>query len=61
MEEARREKEVWEIVNRERKKRIRVNEGISMKEWKVHFMRLLGGKSSEGKRSKGWKVEVEER
>lgn len=32
--EARRENEVWEIVNRERKRRIRVNEGIEMEEWK---------------------------
>lgn len=36
----RRETEVWEIVNRERKKRKRVNIGIWMEEWKEHFMRL---------------------
>lgn len=41
--EARRENEVWEVVNRERKKSWRVNEGIEMKEWREHFMRLLGG------------------
>lgn len=35
--------EVWEVVNRKRKKRRRVNEGIKMKEWREHFMRLLGG------------------
>lgn len=37
------EKEMWEIINRERKERERINEGISMEEWKEHFMRLLGG------------------
>lgn len=37
------EKEMWEIINRERKGRERINEGISMEEWKEHFMRLLGG------------------
>jgi len=34
---------VWEIVNRERKKRRKVMEGIEMAEWKEHFMRLLRG------------------
>lgn len=34
--------EVWEIVNRERKRR-RINEGIEMEKWREHFMRLLGG------------------
>lgn len=33
----------WEIINRERKKKKGINEGIGMEEWKVHFMRLLGG------------------
>ncbi|XP_067214151.1 uncharacterized protein [Linepithema humile] len=42
-EEARRESEVWEIVNRERRRRKRVNEGIGMLDWKEHFMRILGG------------------
>lgn len=38
-----RESEAWEIVNRERKKRKGIKEDIEMKEWKGHFMRLLGG------------------
>lgn len=41
--EARRKNEVWEIVNKERKKRKMVKEGIEMKEWREHFMRLLEG------------------
>ena len=42
-EEVRNEKEVWEIVNRGRKRRKRINEKIEIKEWKQHFMRVLGG------------------
>lgn len=42
--EARREKEVWDIVNRERKgRKKRVNTGIEMRKWKEYFMRLLDG------------------
>lgn len=41
--EVKREGEVWEIVNRERKRRRRINEGIEMEEWREHFMRLMGG------------------
>lgn len=38
-----REHEVWEIVNRERKGRKRVNEDIEMGKWKEYFMSLLRG------------------
>lgn len=51
--EARRKSEVWEIVNRERKKRNKINEGIEMREWEKHFKRLLGG--VEGKVTRGEK------
>lgn len=40
--EVKREGEVWEIVNRERKRK-RINEGIEMEKWREHFMRLLEG------------------
>lgn len=40
--EAKRKSEAWELINRERKRRNRVIEGIGMEEWKEHFMRLLG-------------------
>lgn len=43
MKNASRESEVWEIVNRERRKRKKINEYIEMEDWKEHFMRLLGG------------------
>lgn len=39
--EARRESEVWEIVNRERKKVKRINEGLRRNEWEEYFRRLL--------------------
>lgn len=41
--EVRTEKQVWEIINRERKKRKKINKGIEMKEWKEYFMGVLGG------------------
>ena len=50
-QEARTEGEVWKIVNRERKRRKGVNEGIEEKEWREYFMTLLGG--VEGRVRKG--------
>lgn len=35
--------QVWEIINRERKREKRVNEGIDIGEWREHFMELLSG------------------
>ncbi|XP_077280504.1 uncharacterized protein LOC143907534 [Temnothorax americanus] len=43
VKEVRTEGQVWKVVNRERKKRRRVNEGISMQEWDGYFKELLGG------------------
>jgi len=37
------ESEVWELVKKERRKGKKIDEGTEMKEWKEHFMRLLGG------------------
>lgn len=34
---------MWEIVNKERKRRGWVNEGIEEGEWRDYFMDLLGG------------------
>lgn len=39
----REESEVWEIVNMERRKTRRINEGIKREEWEEYFRRLLGG------------------
>lgn len=41
------ESEVWELINRERKKRVGINEVIGMEEWKEYFMELLGGVEGE--------------
>lgn len=52
-EEARRESEMWEIVNRERKRKGGISKRIEMEDWKRHFMRLLGeveGRIVRGKR-----------
>lgn len=42
IKEARTEGQMWRIVNRERKRKKRVNEGIEMEEWD-YFKELLGG------------------
>lgn len=43
VKEIRTEEQVWKVVNRERKRRKRLNEGISMQEWDRYFRDLLGG------------------
>lgn len=42
MMEARRKNEVWKIVNRERRRVRKVDEGIRREEWEEYFMGLLG-------------------
>jgi len=57
-QEVRTEGEVWGIVNKERKRRKGVNEGIEGKEWREYFMKLLGGVESRVLRGgKGRRVE----
>lgn len=41
-EEARTDGVVWRLINRERKYKKEINEDIGMKEWKEHFMVILG-------------------
>ncbi|KAL6417803.1 hypothetical protein ACFW04_012524 [Cataglyphis niger] len=41
------EGQVWELVNRGRRKRRKVNEDISMEEWDGYFRNLLGGVESK--------------
>lgn len=41
VEKANRESEVWEIVNKKRRRQKKKYENIDMEEWKEHFMRLL--------------------
>lgn len=42
-EEAKTEKQVWEVISRERKVWKKVSRDIGMEEWKSYFMGLLGG------------------
>lgn len=51
--EVRREGKVWEIVNRERRRRARINERIGTEEWREYFMALLRG--VEGKVVTGYR------
>lgn len=53
-----RENEVWEIVNRERRRGKRINEEIEMEEWREYFMRLMGG--VEGRIVRGGRERVGE-
>ncbi|XP_043280376.1 uncharacterized protein [Venturia canescens] len=48
--EARTEEKVWEIVNRGRKIRKKIDERISLEEWKRYFMELLGGREQREER-----------
>lgn len=41
---------MWEIVNRERKRRRRINEDIGMEDWKEYFARLGGVRVVRGDR-----------
>lgn len=43
IEEIRRKNKIWELINRERKKRKRMSEEIEMDEWKEHLVKLMGG------------------
>ncbi|KMQ85710.1 hypothetical protein RF55_15573 [Lasius niger] len=66
--EAKIENKVWELINRERRKRKGVDEGIQVEEWKEHFMGLLGGveervmrgQERRGRREKEQDIEWEE-
>lgn len=53
-----RESEVWELINRE-KKRKQVNEEIQVKDWKKYFMRILGEVEGRVVRGKGRKERVD--
>lgn len=62
--EANTENKVWEIINRDRKKRKTMGEGIEAEEWKSYFMSLIGGEEerlrmgTEGTRREGDETEI---
>jgi len=43
IEEIRSEEMIWKVVNKERKRRTRINEGIEMGEWREYFKGMMGG------------------
>jgi len=43
LKEVKSEEMVWEVVNKDRKRRKRINEGIEMGEWKEYFKGVMGG------------------
>ena len=51
--EANTERKVWEIINRDRKSRKKINEGIKEEEWREYFMSLLGGVEEKVVKGKG--------
>lgn len=57
--EMKREGQMWEIVNRKRKKRKEMNREIKLEEWELFFRELLGlearEKTEEKKGKKGMK------
>jgi len=59
------ESQVWEIVNRERRKWKGINEEIKIEEWENRFKRLLGGvegsvvQGTDRRGSREWKIELE--
>jgi len=56
--EVKKKSEVWKLINRERKKRKRVNGNIEMEKWKEFFMGLLGRVNNRVVMGRGRKREV---
>lgn len=46
--EVRTQKQVWKVINRQRRRKVEVNKEIRMEEWDKYFRRLLGGLEREG-------------
>ncbi|XP_024884581.1 trichohyalin-like [Temnothorax curvispinosus] len=44
---AKTEEQIWKIINKERKKRVPIEEDIKMEEWENHFMQLLEGSKED--------------
>lgn len=41
--EAKTQKQVWEVINKERRRKVEVNKEIRIEEWDSYFRKLLGG------------------
>lgn len=55
-QEARTEGQVWRVINRERRKRRRINGEIRMEEWEEYFKSVLGGTENRVVVEKGGKI-----
>jgi len=53
--EAKTQEQVWKVINRERKRRVRINEQIKMEEWEEYFRTMLSGleKKDDGRERRG--------
>jgi len=60
-EQVRRESDVWDIVNKGRKRRKEIDDGIEEEEWKEYFMRVLGGVDHKIRKGEWREREGEER
>lgn len=47
VENVKMEEQIWRIVNRERKRKIPIEEEIKIEEWEKHFMHLLEGSKDD--------------
>lgn len=45
---AKTQEQVWKVVNRERKIRVKINREIRTKEWEKYFKKILAGLESKG-------------
>lgn len=58
--EVKTEAQIWEIVNRERKRRKGINERIEMEEWDEYFRESLGGMEWRIKKGRSRRMEKDE-
>lgn len=59
--ETKTQKQIWEVINREKRKKVKINRKIGFEEWDEYFRELLEGSGNKVKlelRGKG-RVEVE--
>jgi len=59
--EAKTEGKVWELIRKERKGRIKINEEVKMEDWKEYFMKLLGGVERKVRRGERRREDQEEK
>lgn len=48
--EERTQRQVWEVINKERKRRVEIKREIKLEKWDKYFMQVLGGREARRKR-----------